>query len=337
MYERASVQNRSVLPAVLGWMAEGELAAGRFAAARDHTAEALERAEEIGWPEGPPWEIGFHAVALARLGLVAEAEVTARGILGPGADPVVGLDGAPARLALGIAALARGDVEESVTQLRILDDLKRGCGIREPRMCAHAADYLEALVTAGRLDEAAEVLGRLDEQAETSHGRGSLAIAARGHAMLAAARGDVDEAAEAAARSLELFADLPMPFERGRTLLVVGQIHRRRREKRLAREALLEAFEAFSGLDAVTWADRARAELDRVPDRRTAAELTATEERVARLAAEGLTNQEIAERAFLSPKTVEVNLTRVYRKLGVRRAALASRLGEGTSGEPTQP
>ena len=65
---------------------------------------------------------------------------------------------------------------------------------------------------------------------------------------------------------------------------------------------------------------RARA---RSPDRQPTG-LTPTEERVARLAAEGLTNREIAERAFLSLKTVEVNLTRVYRKLGVRRAALAS-------------
>ena len=84
----------------------------------------------------------------------------------------------------------------------------------------------------------------------------------------------------------------------------------------------------FEDLDTPVWAERARSELARIPDHQTAGSLTPTEERVAQLAAEGLTNREIAERTFLSPKTVEVNLTRVYRKLGVRRAALANRLAE---------
>jgi len=77
------------------------------------------------------------------------------------------------------------------------------------------------------------------------------------------------------------------------------------------------------------WVRGARAELSRVSGRRAGTGLTPTEETVARMAASGLTNREIAERAFLSPKTVEVNLTRVYRKLGVRsRTALSGRLGE---------
>ena len=84
------------------------------------------------------------------------------------------------------------------------------------------------------------------------------------------------------------------------------------------------------------WADRARAELARIPHRVAATGLTPTEERIARLAVTGLTNREIADRTFLSPKTVEVNLTRIYRKLGVRsRAVLASRLAaEGDGPQP---
>ena len=126
-----------------------------------------------------------------------------------------------------------------------------------------------------------------------------------------------------------------MPFERARALFVLGQVHRRRREKRLAREAFTAALAVFDELGAAVWARRTHEELARVlvrqsPTGRTATGLTATEERVARLAAEGLSNREIADRAFLSPKTVEVNLTRIYRKLGVRsRAALASRLTGG--------
>jgi DNA-binding CsgD family transcriptional regulator len=126
-----------------------------------------------------------------------------------------------------------------------------------------------------------------------------------------------------------------MPFERARTLFVIGQIRRRRREKRLARQALSEALTTFEDLGTAVWAHRARAELARIPLRLAGADLTPTEERIARLAVEGLTNREIADRTFLSPKTVEVNLTRVYRKLGVRsRAALAGRLT--ASGERRQ-
>jgi DNA-binding NarL/FixJ family response regulator len=327
MYDRASVENRSILPAILGWMAEAQIMGGRFTAARELTQQALDRAQETGGEGGLPWEVGLHAVASARLGLVDEAESTAARVLEPGVDEV-GLDGAPARLALGVAALSRGDVSAAVSHLRALDELKREAGIREPRVCAHAGDFLEALVDAGELEEAAAVLARLDDEATTSGGRWSEAITARGHALLQAARGDVEQATGEAERSLRLFDDLPMPFERSRTLLLLGRLRRRRREKRLAREALGEALATFEGLGTPVWAARARDELARVPAHPNAGSLSPTEERVARLAAEGLTNQQIAERTFLSPKTVEVNLTRVYRKLGVRRAALAGRLSE---------
>jgi DNA-binding NarL/FixJ family response regulator len=310
-------------------MAEAQLMAGRFVAASELTQEAVDRAEETGRKGGLPWEVGFHAVALARLGLLDEAESMARQVLESGAvDPEVGLDGAPARLALGVAALSRGRLEQAVAHLRSLDRLKRQAGIHEPRLCAHAADFIEALVTAGELDEAHEVLARLDEEAASSRGRWSLAAAARCRAMVLAADGDLAAAITAADRSLELFEGLPMPFERSRTLLLVGQLRRRRREKRLARMSLGEALATFEHLQTPMWAERARRELARIPDHQSAGSLTPTEETVARLAAEGLTNREIAERTFLSAKTVEVNLTRIYRKLGVRRAALANRLAE---------
>ncbi|MGA8246593.1 MAG: LuxR C-terminal-related transcriptional regulator, partial [Nocardioides sp.] len=329
MYDRASIENRSILPAVLGWMAEAELMAGRFVAARDLTREAVERAEETVGKGGLPWELGFHAVSLARLGLVDEAESTARLVLDADATQrPVGLDGAPARLALGLVALSRGDPEQAVRHLRTLDELKRGAGIREPRVCAHAGDFVEALVAAGELEEASQVLARLDDEAATSDGRSSRAVAARCHGLLLAAHGDLVAAVAAAERSRQLLDGLPMPFERARTLLLMGRLRRRRREKRLAREALDEALVTFEDLQAPVWAERARGELARLPGGPSAGSLTPTEERVARLAAEGLTNREIAERTFLSLKTVEVNLTRVYRKLGVRRAALAHRLAE---------
>ena len=143
----------------------------------------------------------------------------------------------------------------------------------------------------------------------------------------------MDEAVPVAARSRALVETLPMPFERARTDLLLGQLRRRRRERGPARDALRGALSVFEDLHASIWAARARDELARIPGHATDRILTPTEERVARLA-EGLTNREIAERTFVSLKTVEVNLTRVYRKLGVRRATLAGRLAEG-QGDPT--
>jgi DNA-binding CsgD family transcriptional regulator len=329
--ERALVESRSVVPAILAWMAEAEIMAGRFATAAELCREAIHRREETGTGGGHPWEVGFHAVALALLGRLDEAQAAGAGVLEAAAvDPSVGLDAAPALLGVGIVAMARGQFEEAVTHLRLLDEAKREAGIREPRYVAHAGDLIEALVAAGELDEATEVLQRLEAEAATSGGRWSQAVAARGGALILAARGQLDEALAAAERSRSLFDGLPMPFERARTVLVLGQVHRRRREKGYARTALTEALATFEELATPVWAERARAELARIPLRRAASSdvdsLTATEERIARMVADGLTNREIADRVFLSPKTVEVNLTRIYRKLGVRsRAALASR------------
>jgi DNA-binding NarL/FixJ family response regulator len=122
-----------------------------------------------------------------------------------------------------------------------------------------------------------------------------------------------------------------MPFERARTLLAAGTIHRRRKEKRLADERLREALTAFERIGMPVWAARARTELGRVGRRpRAPGELTETERRVAELAAAGLSARQIADRVFLAPKTVGNVLGRVYAKLGIHsRAELGARMGEG--------
>ncbi len=112
-------------------------------------------------------------------------------------------------------------------------------------------------------------------------------------------------------------------------LLIGGQIRRRAKAKSAARELLAAALAEFTGFGARAWAAQAAAELARVNVRPSApAALTETERRVAELAAAGLTNREVAARTFLSTKTVEANIARVYRKLGIRsRAELGARLG----------
>jgi len=119
-----------------------------------------------------------------------------------------------------------------------------------------------------------------------------------------------------------------MPFETARTQLVLGQIERRRRHREAAVSALRLALDAFKRMDIPLWTDRARAELSRtgVAAVARATELTVGEQRVAELAASGMTNREVASELFISPKTVEANLVRIYRKLGIHSRAELGRV-----------
>jgi DNA-binding CsgD family transcriptional regulator len=141
---------------------------------------------------------------------------------------------------------------------------------------------------------------------------------------------DLDEALAWCARARAQHDRVGDTFQLSRTMLVKGRIRRRRREKRAAREVLAEALASFDGLDALTWSVRAQAELDRTGGRSGgSSELTGTEHEVAELVATGLSNREVASALFISPRTVEANLTSIYRKLRVpSRAALGRRLAE---------
>ncbi|HEY6646272.1 MAG TPA: LuxR C-terminal-related transcriptional regulator, partial [Mycobacterium sp.] len=123
---------------------------------------------------------------------------------------------------------------------------------------------------------------------------------------------------------------LPMPFERARTLLLLGQLERRHRKKESASASLQEALGIFERLHVRLWADRARAELARANvGPRQSSQLTPSEQRVAELAASGMKNRDVATTLFISPKTVEANLARIYRKLGIKsRAELGRHMGK---------
>ncbi|HEX2213347.1 MAG TPA: LuxR C-terminal-related transcriptional regulator, partial [Mycobacterium sp.] len=156
-----------------------------------------------------------------------------------------------------------------------------------------------------------------------------LAVGARCRGMLLAAQGELEAAHAATQRAMAAHDDLPMPFERARTQLLVGQLERRQRRKESAAAHLQEALDTFERLHIPLWADRARAELARahVSPRRTS-QLTPSEQRVAELAASGMKNRDVAAALFISPKTVEANLARIYRKLGIKsRAELGRHIG----------
>jgi DNA-binding CsgD family transcriptional regulator len=202
----------------------------------------------------------------------------------------------------------------------------------EPAIIPCVPDLVEALVGLGRVVDAERHLRRLEEQAVALDRPWARAAALRCRALISAAAGDLDGAQGAAERSVELLEGQLQPFEAARSLMVLGQIHRRAKRKRLAREWLGRARDAFVELGARLWADRADAELARIGGRpSTPFELTETERTIASLVARGHTNREVADALFVSPSTVQANLKRVYHKLGVRsRTELATKVSQSS-------
>jgi DNA-binding CsgD family transcriptional regulator len=191
-------------------------------------------------------------------------------------------------------------------------------------------DAAEALIQVGRLDEADALISTLESNGRRLDRPWALATGGRCRSMLLAARGDLEAALTNAERAMVEHRRLPMPFERARTQLLLGQLQRRRRHRDVASGALTEALQVFERLATPLWAARARADLARVNGGLAAVDgLTPGERRVAELAASGMTNRSVAAALFISPKTVETNLARVYRKLDIRsRAELGQRMGQ---------
>jgi len=193
----------------------------------------------------------------------------------------------------------------------------------------------EALINLRRLDEAEPLIERLERNGVRLDRPWMLAVGARCRSMWLAARGEVEPAADKAHQAMREHAKLPMPFERAQTQLVLGQIQRRQRKKHAAEATLQEALRAFEDIGAPLWAERVRSELARTnvsPSRDS--RLTPSEQRVAELAASGMTNRDVAAALFVSPKTVEYNLSSVYRKLGVRsRAELGRRMAQSAQAD----
>jgi DNA-binding CsgD family transcriptional regulator len=195
-------------------------------------------------------------------------------------------------------------------------------------------DLVDARLIAGNLDGAARLIDGLIDGGQAVDSPMALVLGWRGRALLESARRRHDAAFEAVARAETICAGLEVPSELGRTLLIKGRILRRTRRKQAAVEALSAARVTFERIGMRLWTEKANAELGRVGLRRTGSELTDTERRIAELAAAGLTNREIAAEAFVSPRTVEDVMSRVYRKLGIRSRA---ELGAWMAGHRNEP
>lgn len=322
---RAASLGESWRAIVLTHVADLELRSGNSARALASISEA----EEIG----AYWGVGHaEATALAGAAVVKaiagdadqarQSAARALEIVRPAGYEVVVR---PAERALGLVELSLGN---AAAAHEVLGPLLARAPMGSPAVASAAPDEIEALLELGRFDDAKAVLAGLDAFARAIGRPRPAAAAARTAALIAATEGDFVTAEDAVARALEAHRKFPDPFELGRTQFIQGIVERRRKRKASAREALTGALERFEGLGARAWAERALAELRRTSVRQSSpGELTPTERQVADLAAGGATNREIAERMFISVKTVEANLSRIYGKLGVRsRTELASRV-----------
>ena len=226
---------------------------------------------------------------------------------------------------LGLVEVSARNWHAALEALREVAEIFASTKMVDFEQMLWGVDYADAALQIGAAHDVEAAISVLRRQGAS--GRPEAAVAAdRCQALLSAARGNVDEALSA----LREVVDQPAsecPFEAARSRLALGQVYRRAGYKRLASDTLNAAAGAFEDLGIPRWAERARDEAGRVGLQPTTSTLTETERRVAELVGSGHSNQETAAELFMSIKTVEANLTRIYRKLSVRsRTELANRL-----------
>ena len=232
--------------------------------------------------------------------------------------------------AMGFLELSLDNPKETNEILWPLAEGVLAAGVSEPGVLRFMPDEIEALIAIGEADTARSILEPFAAQAETLDRSWALATSERARGLLNASIGNLPDALAAFDRALEHHSRLDEPFELGRTLLAQGQAFRRVKKWRLARGSLGRSLEIFERLGAALWADKATTEIARIGGRSPGPDdLTPTEQEVAELVGSGRTNREVAHALFLSVSTVEANLRRIYRKLGVRsRTELSRRLSE---------
>lgn len=336
-----------VLPFVHSFLADLEYRAGAWGAGEALVTDAVAHARRLGSVNA----LGIALMVLARfeaatgrrdqaLAHLAEANtISQRGGTHTLSHTIA--------MVHGTMALLDGDADAAVGHLRGSHEHVLGLGIRHPGFAQDYADLVEALFRSGLVAEAAHCLAALERLVESTRCPPALAGLTRARLVMCP-DDDVERLAEDARRD---FRELPLPFERARTLYLLGVRRRRGRDRSRARADLGEAVAELERLGAVPWANLARTELRAAggqlgPARAGLATirgagltaLSAQESQVARAVGRGASNREVAAALFLSVKTVERHLTAIYQKLGLRSRAellvwLASHGALGARGE----
>ncbi|MFE5584406.1 helix-turn-helix transcriptional regulator [Kitasatospora sp. NPDC056531] len=321
-----------VMPTLQFFLAEAELFHGRHADAELTAIEALALARDTGqhqWVSQLSALLAYLAALDGRTERCTELATTALATTGPQtAAPAAGRPWA--HWALALLDLGQGRAAGAADRLHPLTT-----GPHRHHVCATRAvpDLVEAAVRLGTPDRAAEPYECFARWTAAADRPWAEALRLRCQALLGP-----DELAEPAYRAaLDLHTTTHRPFEHARTALLYGEWLRRTRRRTDARPHLHFALETFDRLAAHPWSARARTELSATgtpaPDTPLSPQspqtpltpLTPQELQIARLAAQGLTNRDIAAQLFLSPRTVAHHLYKAYPKLGITsRTALAS-------------
>ncbi|HEX6444674.1 MAG TPA: AAA family ATPase [Streptosporangiales bacterium] len=301
-----------------------ELRDGRFSLAEAYGEEGRRLAVESGQPNTAARHASLLALVAAHRGATGTVRQLADEALTAATERQLPDVAGWARHALGLAELLSG---HATAALRQLEAMARSTRAGTGPVLDAALDVVEAAVRAGEPDRAAGPLERFDTWANATGAPELRALSARARALLASG----EDATAAYEVALELHAERGRPMDEARTRLLAGEHLRRERRPSQAREHLRAAFETFTRLDAPGWASRAQEELracgETVRSRPSAlSALTPQELRIATAAGEGATNREIAAQLFLSPRTVEYHLRKVFQKTGVSSRTELARL-----------
>ncbi|MFN2418342.1 MAG: AAA family ATPase [Candidatus Limnocylindria bacterium] len=320
------------LPFLLAQMSETETWEGDWATALKHAEEAHKIALQTGQEPIRAAALYSKGLVEAHLGRADEARTSARAGLElserVGSVLMMMLN----QSVLGMVQLSRDDPVGADAHLAPLIAWLEVVGIREPGVLRFVPEEVEALVGIGKLDRADALLTGYEVDAARLGRPWALLAAARCRALITAAGGDARVAAVGLDRALKDHGSAVQRFERARALYVLGTIQRRTRQRKAARESLEASLELFETLGAEVWSARAQRMLggkQSSPGTHEDPELTPAERRVARFVASGATNREAASRLFVSVRAVELHLTNIYRKLGIRsRTELAVRMAK---------
>ncbi|WP_433351804.1 LuxR C-terminal-related transcriptional regulator [Microtetraspora malaysiensis] len=309
------------LPVVLEFVATAERIAGRLARSQAVSEEGLELAREAGYENTVAAHLANLAVLAALRGAEEPCKRHAREALAIAIPHRVGLRAGVAAYALAMLDLCLG--RHTAAHDRFTAIAAAGPGAGHPTVVWRATpDRVEAAVGAGDEEGARAALAAYEQW--STH-----AATAESHALLARCRGLVESSEDAFGEALRLHTN---PFEAARTALLLGERLRRAQRPGEARAHLRTAWETFEQAGARPWARRAQDELraagesGQAPPAAVLDALTPQELRIAGLVADGLSSKQIAAQLFLSPRTVEYHLYKIYPKLGIGSRTELARL-----------
>ncbi|MCH0566016.1 MULTISPECIES: LuxR family transcriptional regulator [unclassified Streptomyces] len=326
-------------------LAETELLTGHCGRALDLSRESLRLARDSGIGEGASAMLA--SLAEASGGDVDRALALAREAARHAEEDGDQMYLSRALAALGYAHLVAGDAQAAIVALRRVRELEQGLGVTDPARGRWHGDLAEALVAVGEVGEAQELVDVTREHAMRLGRESVLAVLDRAEALVRAARGDLDAAVARLTSVQDRLSKLGYGLEEARTAFATARLRTRPRPLGATRTATApapgptsydEAARLFRRCRAVPWVRQVEAAATAgpaapqapAPGKASALEgLASMERQVAALVMEGATNREIASRLFISVKTVEATLTRVYRKLGIRSRVDIVRLAAG--------